>query len=363
MKIFSNQYKNRKVLVTGHTGFKGSWLSLWLTQLQAQVYGFSLPPSTQPNHWELLGLENEEGVENHYGDIRHVQRLTEVCKHFQPEIIFHLAAQPLVRPSYETPLETWGTNVIGTANLLEACRQTPSVKAIVIITSDKCYKNQEWVWGYRENDRLGGHDPYSASKAASELVVDSYRKSFFQHDNSPLLATARAGNVIGGGDWAQDRLIPDLARAVGSQTSVVIRSPTATRPWQHVLESLSGYLLLGQRLLEGENSFADAWNFGPDESDNRKVIDLLQKMQHHWPELSWKIDEGPGVHEANLLYLDSSKARKELGWHPVWNFETSLQKTALWYQGQQQNNECLSHSQLCEYIAEADNKSIKWAIS
>ncbi len=363
MSLFSDQYKKRKVLVTGHSGFKGSWLSLWLTQLQAQVCGFSLRPATQPNHWELLALEKEKNVKSHYEDIRHAQKITEVCKQFQPEIVFHLAAQPLVRPSYKAPLETWETNVMGTANLLEACRQTPSVKAIIIITSDKCYKNQEWVWGYRENDRLGGHDPYSASKAASELVVDSYRKSFFSQENSPLIATARAGNVIGGGDWAQDRLIPDLARAVSRQATIEIRSPSATRPWQHVLESLSGYLLLGQKLLEGKTDFADAWNFGPEPSDNREVIEVLQHIQHYWPELDWEINQDTSVHEANLLYLDSSKARKQLGWHPVWNLETSLKQTALWYQNQQKNNECRSLTQLHDYIAEARNKAINWAIS
>ncbi len=355
--LFSNQYKNRKVLVTGHTGFKGSWLSLWLSQLQATVCGYSLPPNTHPNHWDLLKLD----MESHYEDIRNAHAISEVCKKFEPEIVFHLAAQPLVRPSYDAPLETWETNVMGTANLLQACRQIPSVKAVIIITSDKCYKNQEWSWGYRENDRLGGHDPYSASKAASELVVDSFRQSFFNQPNSPLIASVRAGNVIGGGDWAEDRLIPDLARAVSEDNTVEIRSPNATRPWQHVLESLSGYLLLGQKLLEGKKDFAEAWNFGPDLSGNRKVIEVLQQMKTQWPELKWNLKEKGHVHEANLLYLDSSKAQKRLGWHPTWGLEAGIKNTADWYRSLQWDNKCFSHSQLDQYISEAQNKKIGWA--
>ncbi len=359
MPLFSNQYKNRKVLVTGHTGFKGSWLSLWLSQLEAEVCGYSLSPNTQPSHWSLLELD----IESHYKDIRNAHSISEVCKNFEPEIVFHLAAQPLVRPSYNEPLETWETNVMGTANLLEACRHTPSVKAIIIVTSDKCYKNQEWPWGYRENDRLGGHDPYSASKAASELVVDSFRQSFFNQSDSPLIASVRAGNVIGGGDWAEDRLIPDLARAVSGNKTVEIRSPNATRPWQHVLESLSGYLFLGQKLMEEKKDFAEAWNFGPDLSDNRKVIEILQQMKAEWPELKWNINEENHVHEANLLYLDSSKAQKKLGWHPTWGLETGVKSTADWYRSYQQNNKCLSLSQLNQYILEAQHKKISWVNS
>ncbi|MGT2429927.1 CDP-glucose 4,6-dehydratase [Cupriavidus basilensis] len=247
MMLFGDVYRGRRVLLTGHTGFKGSWLALWLTQMGARVTAVALPPETSPNHWDLLGL----GVDDHRLDIRDGDALAKAVASARPEIVFHLAAQPLVRRSYREPVATWATNVMGTANLLESCRNTDSVRGILVVTSDKCYENHEWVWGYRENDRLGGHDPYSASKAATEILVASYRASFMHGEAAPGLASARAGNVIGGGDWSEDRLIPDLVRAIVAGQEVEIRSPEATRPWQHVLESLSGYLLLGKRLLEG----------------------------------------------------------------------------------------------------------------
>jgi CDP-glucose 4,6-dehydratase len=279
----------------------------------------------------------------------------------KPELVFHLAAQPLVRRSYRAPLETWSTNVIGTANLLDACRNVEGLRAIVVVTTDKVYENNEWPWGYRENDVLGGHDPYSASKAAAELVVASYRKSFFSADNAPLIASARAGNVIGGGDWSEDRLIPDIVRATSRGESVEIRSPSATRPWQHVLECLAGYLLLGQRLLAGDSAFADAWNFGPDLADNRTVQEVLCAMRAHWPRFSWHMGDSMQPHEAGLLYLDSSKARSRLNWRPVWTLEEAIERTASWYQAQLACDEPPSRAQLIDYLATARMRHASWS--
>lgn len=325
------QWRGRRVFLSGHTGFKGGWLSLWLASLGAEVAGYALPPSTTPSLFELAGLEGALAG-HHLADIRDPATLGAALAAAEPEVVFHLAAQPLVRLSYREPLETWATNVMGTANLLEAVRHCPSVRAVVAVTTDKCYDNREWVWGYRETDPLGGHDPYSASKAGAELVAQSYRKSFFA-GQGPLLATARAGNVIGGGDWSEDRLIPDAARAASAGRDLLIRNPSATRPWQHVLESLHGYLLLAERLLAGEAEFADAFNFGPDAADNLRVADVLARLQAHWPELSWKLDPAAGEapHEARALYLDSAKARSRLGWLPVWSLDRGLEMTAKWY--------------------------------
>ena len=358
MELFGDIYRGKRVLVTGHTGFKGSWLSLWLKQLGAEVVGMSLAPETQPNHWNLLGLESS--VLHHELDIRQAAEVVSVFSETHPEMVFHLAAQPLVRHSYRDPLETWSTNVMGTANVLEACRQTRSVRAILAVTTDKCYENQEWAWGYRETDRLGGHDPYSASKAGSELVAASYRRAFFHTDGAPLLATARAGNVIGGGDWSEDRLIPDLVRAIAAQQSLEIRSPNATRPWQHVLESLSGYLLLGQKLIEGDDNFGGAWNFGPERSGNRQVADVLSRLQTHWPEMLWHQTAVPQPHEANLLYLESAKAHAQLGWQSVWNLDTTLEKTADWYRVFQNSHATISTQQLAEYVEAAQEAQVAW---
>jgi CDP-glucose 4,6-dehydratase len=358
MKLFGDVYRGKRVLVTGHTGFKGSWLSLWLNQLGAEVVGISLAPETQPNHWNLLGLGST--VQFHELDIRQASDVASVFRSSQPEVVFHLAAQPLVRRSYRDPLETWSTNVMGTANVLEACRQTSSVQAILAVTTDKCYENQEWDWGYREADRLGGHDPYSASKAGSELVAASYRSAFFHTEDAPLLATARAGNVIGGGDWSEDRLIPDMVRAVAAQQSLEIRSPNATRPWQHVLESLSGYLLLGQKLIEGDKKFDGAWNFGPERSGNRTVADVLNRLQIHLPEMQWHETALPQPHEANLLYLDSAKAHIQLGWKPVWNFDTTLEKTADWYRVFNSNQTVISRHQIALYVEAARSAQAGW---
>jgi len=353
---FGDCYRGRRVLVSGHTGFKGSWLALWLEQLGATVAGISLDPETQPNHFELLDL----GMDDYRFDIRKADEIKNFVEKLRPDIVFHLAAQSLVRRSYSDPLGNWSTNVMGTANVLEACRKVDSVRAIVAITTDKVYENQEWPWGYRENDRLGGHDPYSASKAACELLIDSYRKAYFAGSNAPLTASARAGNVIGGGDWSKDRLIPDLVRSVGKKTPLVIRSPNATRPWQHVLECLAGYLLLGQRLLEERNEYAEAWNFGPGSEDNRTVSEMLKLMQVHWPQLKWEQTKTSQTHEAILLYLDHSKAKDRLNWKPVWSLDRALQLTADWYRQYQEHDAVMSGRQLTEYIDDALTAGASW---
>ena len=355
--MFNNIYKNRKVLVTGHTGFKGSWLVLWLQMLGARVTGISLPPETSPDHWRLLQLD----IESFNIDIRDEGLLRQKIVEAQPEMVFHLAAQPLVRRSYRHPLETWATNVMGTANLLDACRQVNELAAIVVVTTDKCYENKEWVWGYREIDPLGGHDPYSASKAGSELVAASYRSSFFNTPSGPLLATARAGNVIGGGDWSEDRLIPDLVRSVEAGKSLEIRSPNATRPWQHVLECLSGYLMLGQQLLESNKSCADAWNFGPDRVGNRQVEQVLAALKAKWPAVEWRCSDQPQPHEAQLLHLDSGKAREKLSWRPVWTFEEGVAATAEWYRAWLDHGDVVSLNQLQNYISIAKERGLIWA--
>ena len=357
-QFFGNTYKERRVLITGHTGFKGSWLSLWLKELGASITGVSLPPETTPNHWDLLKLE----IADNRMDIRDINRLQKIVEDCQPEIVFHLAAQPLVRRSYRDPLETWSTNVIGTANLLEACRHCPSVKAVVVVTTDKCYENQEWQWGYRENDRLGGHDPYSASKAAAELVVASYRQSFFNKQEAILIASARAGNVIGGGDWSEDRLIPDIIRSVENNESLVIRSPKATRPWQHVLESLSGYLLLGEYLLSAESSFAEAWNFGPGTEGNQNVEKVLSLIKKDLPLFRWEQTSEIQPHEATLLQLDSAKAQQRLKWNPVWSFEEGIAETAKWYKQYVENGEVISLQQIQKYTLAARKAKITWAL-
>jgi CDP-glucose 4,6-dehydratase len=358
MKQFGDIYKGKRVVVTGHTGFKGSWLSLWLSQLGAEVVGISLAPDAQPNHWDLLHFDNK--LEHHELDIRNANDLSRVIQDAKPEVVFHMAAQSLVRRSYRDPLTTWSTNVMGTVNLLESCRQINSVRAVLVVTTDKCYENQEWEWGYRENDRLGGHDPYSASKAGAELVAASYRSAYFNSDVAPLLATARAGNVIGGGDWSEDRLVPDLVRSLATEQSLEIRSPNSTRPWQHVLESVSGYLNLGQKLIEGDRKFEGAWNFGPEKSGNRKVSEVLNKLKAHWTEVKWHIAKEPQQHEANLLYLDSSKSNYQLGWVPVWDLDKTLLKTAEWYRAYLKSNSVITKLQLNEYIEAAIKAQVKW---
>jgi CDP-glucose 4,6-dehydratase len=353
--MFADIYRNKKVLVTGHTGFKGSWLAFWLTQMGANVYGLALEPDTDPNHWSLLNLD----IQQKLMDIGDYQTLTEVISVWQPDMVFHLAAQPIVRLSYTEPRETWSTNVMGTVNLLEACRHTPSIKAIVVITSDKCYENHEKKEGYLESDRLGGHDPYSASKAATELVVDSYRKSFFEQQDV-LLASARAGNVIGGGDWSVDRLIPDAVRSITTKMPLEVRSPQSSRPWQHVLDSLSGYLLLGQKLLERKQTYAQAWNFGPDAGQFATVSDVLESIHAHWPAFSWQIAKRDSQHETICLGINSDKARKQLDWQSVWDLTKATENTALWYKRLIENGQLDTVNQLQNYIDDATKAGVCW---
>jgi len=323
-------WQRKKVLITGHTGFKGSWLSLVLQLAGAEVIGFALPPPKSPNLFTLANVS--DNMTSIMGDIRDFDQVLTLFKQYQPEIVIHMAAQPLVRYSYKAPIETYATNVMGTVHILEAARQTGSVKTIVNVTTDKCYENNEWHWGYRENDRLGGYDPYSNSKACSELVTSAYRTSYF-NSASIGLASARAGNVIGGGDWAEDRLIPDIIRACGEKMSVSIRNPHALRPWQHVMAPLSGYLLLAEKLYQEPSIYADGWNFGPDENDVQPVSWIVDFIVKRWNQpASWILEEGNHLHEATYLKLDCSKSKSLLGWQPQWDLEKGLQETVDWYQ-------------------------------
>ena len=362
--MFGNAYKGKKVFVTGNTGFKGSWLIFWLMKLGANVRGYSLNLPTDPNHHEILNLD----FETISGDVRDLEKLQNAIKFFRPDMVFHMAAQSLVRKSYQNPIETFETNVIGTVNVFEVCRQTDSVRAIVNVTSDKCYENREWIWGYRENDPVGGHDPYSASKGCAEIVTESYRKSFFPLDNyqrthQTLVVSVRAGNVIGGGDWGHDRLVSDIMRAASQSERVQIRNPHATRPWQHVLEPLSGYLLLGQKLLEGDREFSGAWNFGPSDEGHRNVLSVIRELQKYWSNIDYKIKaDEKNPHEANLLKLDCSKAYAKLKWKSVWDSSTTFAKTAQWYKEYYESGRVLSEEQLTEYITDAKHKQISWAV-
>lgn len=356
MRQFGDIYRGCRVLLTGHTGFKGSWMAAWLSQMGAEVTGLALDPCGSPNHWSLL----EAPVLDLRGDIRDRTVVEAAFNQAQPEIVFHMAAQALVRRSYSEPLESWSSNVMGTANVLDVCRRTPGLRAVVVATTDKVYINKERVRGYRETDRLGGHDPYSASKAACELVSDSYRKSFFHSDGAPLVATARSGNVIGGGDWSEDRLIPDLVRAALTNRSLEVRSPDATRPWQHVLECISGYLLLGQHLLEGKKEFADAWNFGPVPEDNCTVAEMLITLKRFWSQIDWHTSTKSQPHEAKLLYLDCAKARNQLLWKPVWSLEEGLAMTAHWYRQHYATGEVATIDQLFSYLDSAQAAASVW---
>jgi len=322
-------YRGKNVLITGHTGFKGSWLSLWLQSVGANVIGYALPPPTVPSLFVTANVA--EGMTSIAGDVRDFTALLSTFKKYQPEIVIHAAAQALVRYSYDNPIETYSTNVMGTVHLLEAARQTGSVRAIVNVTSDKCYENREWVWGYRENEPMGGHDPYSSSKGCAELVTSAYRRSFFEQSGIGL-ASARAGNVIGGGDWADDRLIPDIMRAIVAGKSVSIRNPNAIRPWQHVLEPLSGYLMLAKQLYTDGEGFAEAWNFGPNDEDARSVQWIVERITQTWGEgASWVLDEGDHPHEAHYLRLDCSKAKARLNWHSRWSLTYTLQQIVDWH--------------------------------
>ncbi len=327
-------WKGKRVFLTGHTGFKGAWLSVWLAEMGAELTGYALPPPTDPSLFVLAGLASR--MTSVTGDIRDLPALEAAMAAAEPEIVIHMAAQPIVRLSYDDPLGTYETNIMGTAKLLDAVRRRPSVRAVVVVTTDKCYENREWHWGYRENEALGGYDPYSSSKAGSELVTASYRRSFFNpaeygSRHRVAVASARAGNVIGGGDWAKDRLIPDIVRSIAAGKKVTIRSPHAIRPWQHVLEPLSGYLALAQSLYERGCSHADAWNFGPYDSDARPVGWIVDKLCSSWPGArGFELDRNPQPHEASYLKLDCSKAIAELGWRPTWNLDTTLEKIVEW---------------------------------
>jgi CDP-glucose 4,6-dehydratase len=328
-------WQGRRVFLTGHTGFKGSWLALWLSTLGAQIRGYSLDPYTEPNMFNLASVGKV--VEDIRGNIRDYARLEASITEFKPEVVFHLAAQPIVRRSYADPVGTYATNIMGTVHLMEAIRKTPSVRSVVCVTTDKCYQNQEWIWPYRESDRLGGYDPYASSKACAEIVSAAYRTSFFPiervHEHHVAVATARAGNVIGGGDWSEDRLIPDLVRGFSSGQPVLIRRPNAIRPWQHVLEPLQGYMMLAQELLAQHAKFATAYNFGPGDEDIWPVERIATKLVHMWGKgASWVRDSVPSVHEDHILRLDASKARVELGWQPRLKIEAALEWTMAWYQ-------------------------------
>jgi len=332
-------WRHRRVLITGHTGFKGAWLSLWLQQLGATLSGYALAPPTQPNLFTLARIG--AGMDSVIADIRDLPRLQEGLHHASPEIVFHLAAQPLVRQGYLDPVATYATNVMGTVHLLEAVRHTPSVRAVLIVTSDKCYHNQEWVWGYRENEPLGGRDPYSSSKGCAELVTAAYRAAFFNAAvdarHKVAIASARAGNVIGGGDWAEDRLIPDLLRALERGQTPFIRAPQAIRPWQHVLEPLAGYLLLAERLYGEGPAYGEAWNFGPADEDAQPVHRLIEQLWAAWHQGGdapppWHFDRQPQPHEAHYLKLDCAKARARLGWQPRWPLSEAIHRIAAWHQ-------------------------------
>ena len=323
-------WQGKRVLLTGHTGFKGSWLALWLQAAGARVHGLALAPSTQPNLFSLARVG--DGMHSVEGDIRDFPTVQGVVEDVRPEIIVHMAAQPLVRHSYAHPLETYATNVMGTAHVLEAARQSESTRVVVNVTTDKCYENREWVWGYREDEAMGGFDPYSSSKACAELVTSAYRRSFLAQAGIAL-ASARAGNVIGGGDWAEDRLVPDILRAFEASLPVTIRNPGSIRPWQHVLEPLSGYMLLAERLWGDPKRFAGAWNFGPRDDDARPVSWMVDRLASRWGNgASWRLDERPQPHEAAYLKLDISKARAALGWIPRWSLESALDRIVDWHQ-------------------------------
>ncbi len=323
-------WRGKRVFVTGHTGFKGGWLSLWLQAMGAEVHGYALSPPTEPNLFSVAAIEKGMASST-IADIRDADKLRLALHAAKPDLVFHLAAQPLVRYSYAHPAETYAVNVMGTVHLLEAIRATASVKAVVNVTTDKCYENREWAWGYRENEAMGGFDPYSSSKGCAELVTAAYRRSFLEAAGVAL-ASARAGNVIGGGDWANDRLIPDFLRAIDADETLKIRSPNATRPWQHVLEPLSGYLMLAERLYSDGASFAEAWNFGPADQDARPVQWIVEQLAEMRSGVNWQCDEAPHPHEAHCLKLDSSKAHHLLKWRPRWQLQQALQKTLEWHE-------------------------------
>jgi CDP-glucose 4,6-dehydratase len=357
MDLFGNAFRKKRVLVTGDTGFKGSWMCIWLKSLGAEVFGYALPPKSSKDNFVTTGLS--EKIVHQDGDIRNLDKMKAFFQKVQPEIVFHMAAQPLVLLSYENPVETFSTNVLGTVHVFECVRATPSIKVVVNITSDKCYDNKEWVWGYRENDPMGGKDPYSASKGCAELVFGSYWHSYFQKPGSPAMASGRAGNVVGGGDWAENRIIPDVFRAVESQTTLTVRNPQATRPWQFVLEPIFGYMKLAEKLLENPEKFSGGWNFGPLDNHNYSVEDLLNQVKRrveldtHFPVQTEK------PHEAHLLKLDISKAVSILKWQPLLNFEQTVDFTIDGYMAEIQGNKNLYEERVSQIEAYASHFKTK----
>jgi CDP-glucose 4,6-dehydratase len=360
---FGNCFKGKKILITGHTGFKGSWLSIWLKQLEAEVYGYALPPCSELDNFTTCKLQNK--IHHYVGDIRDANKLQQYFKQVQPDIAFHLAAQPLVLLSYQDPVGTFETNLMGTVNFFEAVRQTLSVKVAINVTSDKCYDNREWVWGYREIDPIGGKDPYSASKGCSELITSSYLNSFFKEEGTCLIASARAGNVIGGGDWALDRIVPDYFRAVKANRKLLVRNSHATRPWQHVLEPLSGYLNLAAALWTKGRNFTGSWNFGPEDTSNYTVKDLLENilLMNDAQGGYSVLDANQKQHEAVLLKLDISKAVNQLKWNPVLNFDETVAFTVSGYNDDLSGVDLFEKrkQQIYDYTLKAANKNILWA--
>jgi CDP-glucose 4,6-dehydratase len=363
--LFGGIYSYKKVLVTGHTGFKGSWLSLWLSLLGADVTGLSIEPDTNPNHISLLNIKMNSII----GDIRNKKLVYDVIDNYKPDIVFHLAAQPLVRKSYKMPHETFEINIMGTVNIFEACRASESVRAIINVTSDKCYDNKEYAYsssGYREEDPMGGFDPYSASKGCVELITSSYRNSFFnlsdyKKTHNILLASCRAGNIIGGGDWSEDRLVPDIIRSAAQNNPINIRNPYAVRPWQHVMEPLSGYLLLGQKLLEEKPEFAEAWNFGPDQKSDITVKEVVKTAKLSWEQINYETTSDPDQpHESGFLKLNCSKANSKLDWKGVWDVTTAIKKAIEWYRDFYNKEILLTENDLAYYIEDAENKGLSW---
>ncbi len=362
--MFRNAFKGRRVLLTGHTWFKGSWLSRWLLDLGAELSGFALPPATQPSLFEILGLQKH--VDHRLGDIRDADLVRRVVAETRPEYVFHLAAQPLVRLSYAEPLATWETNVGGTTRLLEALRAFGQTRVCVVVTSDKCYENREQIWGYRESDPMGGHDPYSSSKGATELAVASWRRSFFQDPDGMRLASARAGNVIGGGDWSADRIVVDFVKAITAGDPLVLRNPQATRPWQHVLEPLSGYLWLAVQLGEPEGHLlTQGWNFGPREESMRSVEDLARSLVSAWGQGEVHCEPAPrNLHEAGLLRLDCTQAWHHLAWRGVWNFAQTVDETVAWYAAHTQGADMTAQTsaQIAAYARDAEVERLAWTL-
>jgi CDP-glucose 4,6-dehydratase len=369
-KIFNGVYQGKKVLITGHTGFKGSWLSIWLESLGAKVIGYALPPATEPNMFDAAGIGSH--ITSIEGDVRDGKHLEQVVEKYKPDMVFHLAAQPIVRLSYEFPLLTYETNIMGTVNLLEAVRKSNSVRVCTVITSDKCYENKEWVYAYRENDSMGGYDPYSSSKACAELVVSSYQNSFFNpkeyEKHKVALASARAGNVIGGGDWALDRIVPDAVKALAEEKPIIVRNPLAVRPWQHVMEPLSGYLWLAALMWVRGTQYSSAWNFGPNNVDNLTVGQLADGIVKYWGSGEWQDTSNHNarqVHEANFLKLDCTKSQSLLGWSPVYRVDESIDATLEWYRDFYNKPESGSYdftlAQIQAYVNRAQEIGLSWA--